>query len=111
MFQLTSMSVLSDVNSPITGPKGPTGLQEVKVSKISRQLALEGCTVVSHTHQLPLPPVNAPGTHFCWRLNRPQGHSAIGRIPMKPAGIEQPTYRFVAQHLDHCATAGPRRRM
>jgi hypothetical protein len=26
------------------------------------------------------PTGNAPGTHFCWRLSRPQGHSAIGRI-------------------------------
>jgi hypothetical protein len=22
------------------------------------------------------PPGNIPGTHFCWRLSRPQGHSA-----------------------------------
>ena len=27
-----------------------------------------------------LPPGNTPGTHFCQRLSRPQGHSAIGRI-------------------------------
>jgi len=26
------------------------------------------------------PPGNAPGTHFCYRLSRPQGHSAAGRI-------------------------------
>jgi hypothetical protein len=26
------------------------------------------------------PPRNLPGTHFCWRLSRPQGHSAAGRI-------------------------------
>ena len=26
------------------------------------------------------PPGNTPGTHFCWRLSQPQGHSAIGRI-------------------------------
>jgi hypothetical protein len=25
-------------------------------------------------------PGNIPGTHFCWRLSRPQGHSAAGRI-------------------------------
>jgi len=24
------------------------------------------------------PPVNIPGTHLCLRLNRPQGHSAMG---------------------------------
>ena len=26
------------------------------------------------------PPVNIPGNHFCWRLSRPQGRSADGRI-------------------------------
>jgi len=26
------------------------------------------------------PPGNIPGTHFCQRLSRPQGHSATGRI-------------------------------
>ena len=26
---------------------------------------------------------------------------------MTPAGIERATFRFVAQHLNHCATADP----
>jgi len=26
------------------------------------------------------PPENIPGTHFCWRLNRPQCHSVAGMI-------------------------------
>ena len=66
---------------------------------------------VSLTHRPPLPPGNTPGTHFCWRLSRPQGHSAIGmilrqwKISMTPAGIEPATYRFIAQHLNGCATA------
>jgi hypothetical protein len=29
------------------------------------------------------------------------------KIPMTPCGIEQSTFRFVAQHLKHCATAVP----
>ena len=29
------------------------------------------------------------------------------KIPMTPAGIEPATFRFVAQHLNHCATAVP----
>jgi len=27
------------------------------------------------------------------------------KFPMTPAGIERATFRFVAQHLNHCATA------
>jgi len=27
-----------------------------------------------------LTPGNTPGTHFCYKLSRPQGHSAIGTI-------------------------------
>ena len=40
----------------------------------------DGGKAVSLTHRPPLPPENAPGTHFCQRLSRPQGHSAIRRI-------------------------------
>ena len=66
--------------------------------------------VVSITHRSPLPPANTPGTHFCQRLIRPQGHSVTGRIyvsEMTLAGIEPATFRFVAQYLNHCATATP----
>ena len=73
--------------------------------------AQDGGQIVSLTHRPPLPQGNVPGTHFCQRLSRPKGHSAIRRIlcqrklPMTPAGIELETLRFVAQHLDHCSTA------
>ena len=49
-------------------------------SQISRQSAHEGGQVVSPTHRPPLPPGNIPGTHFCWRMSQPQGHSAAGRV-------------------------------
>ena len=74
--------------------------------------AQDGGKFVSLTHRPPLPTGNAPGTHFCYRLSRPQGHSAIGRIlcqwniPVTPVGIEPASFQFVAQHLNHCATAG-----
>ena len=31
----------------------------------------------------------------------------VKKTPMTPAGIEPATFRFVAQHLNHCATAVP----
>jgi hypothetical protein len=40
----------------------------------------DGGKVVSLTHRPPLPPGNTPGTHFSYRLSRPQGHSATGSI-------------------------------
>jgi hypothetical protein len=49
-------------------------------SQISRQSAHEGGKVISPTHRPPLPPRNIPGTHFCSRLSRPQGHSATETI-------------------------------
>jgi hypothetical protein len=42
--------------------------------------AHDGGKVAGLTHRPRLPPGNTPGTHFCWRLSRPQGHSAIRRI-------------------------------
>ena len=49
-------------------------------SQISRQSVHEGGKAVSSTYRPPLPSGNIPGTHFCRRLSRPQGHSAAGRI-------------------------------
>jgi hypothetical protein len=42
--------------------------------------AQDGGKVVSLTHRPPLPPGNTPDTLLCWRLSRPHGHSATGRI-------------------------------
>ena len=66
--------------------------------------AQDGGKVVNIKHRPSLHPENAPGTHFCQKLSRPQGHSAIGRIlcqwkiPMTPAGIEPANFGFLAQH-------------
>ena len=74
-------------------------------------MAQDGGKVVSLMHRPPLPPGNSPGTHFCWRLSWPQSHGAIRRIlcqwkiPVTPAWIEPATFWFVAQRLNHCATA------
>ena len=66
-------------SSPVTGLEWSRGFQEFKVPgfMITAQF---GGKVVGLTHRPPLPPRNAPGTHFCQRLSRPLGYSAIGRI-------------------------------
>jgi hypothetical protein len=83
-------------------------LQEVEARTISRQSAHEGGKVVSPTHRPPLPPPpppgNIPGTHFCQRLSRPQGHSATGRImstknPMTSWGIVPATFRAFVSNM------------
>jgi hypothetical protein len=49
-------------------------------SQISRQLTYESSKVASLTHRPSLSSGNISGTHFCYRLSRPQGRSAAQRI-------------------------------
>ena len=91
---------------------GPEGSRKLRFPDYVT-MAQDGGKVVNLTHRPPLPLRNAPGTHFGYRLSRTQCHSAIGRILcqwkilMKPTGIEPTTFWFVAQHLNHFATAFP----
>jgi len=57
----------------------PEGSKRLRLP-ISRHSAYEGGKVVSPTHRRPLPSGNIPGTHFCYKLSQPQGHSAAWRI-------------------------------
>ena len=76
-----------------------SGVAEVWGFHISRQWANEGGKVVSRTHRPPLPPGNIAGTHFCYRLSRPQGHGAAGFNIMN----ERVTFRFVEQCVTPCS--------
>jgi hypothetical protein len=58
---------------------GPEGSRKLRFPDYMTT-AQDGGKVVSLTHRPPLPLGDAPGTHFYYRLSRPQGHSAIGRI-------------------------------
>ena len=64
---------------PLQAWSGPEDSMNVRFPDFMTT-AQDGGKVVSLTHRPSLPQGNAPGTHFCWRLSRPQGHSAIGRI-------------------------------
>ena len=73
--------------------------------------AQHGGKIFSSTHRPPLPPGNAPCTHFCYRLCRPQGHSVVGwfmsmKNPNDTIWERTATVRCIA-HLTHCATAVP----
>jgi len=64
---------------PLQAWSNPEGCRKLRFPDFMTT-AQDGGKVVSLTHRLPLPPGNTPGTHFCKRLSRPQGHSVIGRI-------------------------------
>jgi hypothetical protein len=57
-------------------------LLEVEAPTFSDIWLIHGGKVVSITRRPLFTPRNIPGTHFCQRLIRPQGHSAAGRISM-----------------------------
>ena len=64
---------------PLQAWTGPDGSRKLRFPDFVTT-AQDGGKVVSLTHRPPLPPGNTPGTHFSWRLSRPQGHSATGRV-------------------------------
>jgi hypothetical protein len=78
-------------------------------SQILRQSAHDGGKVVGPTYRPPLTPKNISGPHFCWRLSRPQSHSAAGRfISMKNSidtienrSLDLPVCSAVPQALHH----------
>jgi hypothetical protein len=57
---------------PVPGRRGSHIFQTIASQMAVRLSALRA--------RRPLPPRMIPGTHFCYRLSRPQGHSAAGRI-------------------------------
>jgi hypothetical protein len=61
-------------------PWKPLGLQEVEDLTFSDIRFTDGGKVVSPTHRPLFTPKKIPGTDFCYRLSRRQGHSAAGRI-------------------------------
>ena len=77
--------------APVTGLDRPRGFQEVKVPRF-RDSGTGWWQVVSLTHRPPLPPGNTPGTHFSWRLSRPQEDFMSMKNPLTPSGIEPATF-------------------
>jgi hypothetical protein len=63
----------------VNGLEWPKGSRKLRFPDFMTT-AQDGGKFVSLTHRPPLPPGNTHGTHFCWRLSRPQGHSATGKV-------------------------------
>ena len=63
---------------PLQARKGPEGSKRFPDFMTTAQD--DSGKVVIFKPRPPLPPGNAPGTHFFYRVSQPQGHSAIGRI-------------------------------
>jgi hypothetical protein len=53
-----------DKAAPLQAWSGPEGSRKLRFPDYMTT-AQDGCKVVSLTHRPPLPPENAPGTHFC----------------------------------------------
>jgi hypothetical protein len=66
---------------PCNRPWRPIRLWDVEAPTFSLDNRLtDGGEVVSPTRRPPFAPGKIPGTHFCLRLSRPQGHSEAGSI-------------------------------
>jgi hypothetical protein len=72
----------------ITGLDRPWGIREFEATKFQNNHHMKVVRLwAPHTGRL-YPPGNTPGTYFCQRLSRPQGHSETGRIMSMKNAIE-----------------------
>jgi hypothetical protein len=65
---------------PVTGRGGPKGCETLRLPYFLDNQLIDGVEVVSIMSRALFIPRKIPGSHFCYRLSRPQGHSAAGRI-------------------------------
>ena len=87
---------------PLQVWSGPEGSRKLRFPDFMTT-AQGGGKVVSLMHRPHLRPRNSPGTHFCQRLSRPLGHSAIGMI-RSPKNSNDTTWNRTSD-LSVCSTA------
>jgi len=92
---------------PLQAWSGPEVSKKLRFQDFVRT-AQDSGKVVSLTHRQALPPGNAPGTHFRYRLSRPQEQSAIGRI-MSVKNSNDTSWDQTSD-LPICSYRGPHRR-
>jgi hypothetical protein len=87
--------------NPITGLDRPRGFQEIEAPRFqdNRHMKVVRLSALRTGRLYILG--NIPGTHFCWSLSLPQGHSAAGRITsMKDSYDTIGTFGIVARCLN-----------
>jgi hypothetical protein len=65
---------------PVTGRGSPYGCGTSRLSHLLDNRLKDDGKVLSLTRRPPFTHRKIPGTHFCYRLCRPQGHSVAGWI-------------------------------
>jgi hypothetical protein len=79
LFTITNV-VKKSKSIPVTGRGGPWICETSRLPHFPDNRLTDGGEVVSLKSRPPFTPRKIPGTHFCYRLSRPQGHRADGRI-------------------------------
>ena len=72
--------VMYSKSNPITGLDRPRGFQEVEALRFQDNRHMKVVRLSDLRTGRLYPPGNTPGTHYCYRLSQPQGHSVAGRI-------------------------------
>ena len=98
-------SILILIKVPIEIPwRRWKGTSRLRITELLECLHMKAAKEAAlRTDRLYLPE-HIPGTQFCYRLSRPQGHNATGRTKsMTPSGLETATFRLVALRLNRAA--------
>ena len=108
-FQAIRSILYCYLSVPLQTWSGPESSRKLRLPDFVTT-AQDGGKVVSLTHRSPFNPWNTPGSYSVrgWATPGPscyQKDFMSMKIPLTPAGIEPATFRFVAQHLNHCVTA------